>query len=324
MASISTSSVYRITGLASGLDIDQMVSELMKAQRAPLTKLLQTKQIWQWKQEDYRKINTSLLNLRNVAFNLKLQGTFQVKKAVSSDESIVTATAAGSAVPTTYQVKVKQLATVATNVSAAPLQRGIIGGPLTTPVQINENDTLTISYNGTEATITLKMNYYDGSPGNTLNDLVADIQAKIDAALGKRKVLVSLFVDNDGNKLKLTPLVATDGSTPPKLAVKGGSALSVLGLQANQEAVALDPNAPLISEASKFTGSFSWDNESEHTFSFTINGQKFTFDADNDSLNKIIATVNANTAAGVSMFYDPATDRIAISTIKTGDNRAGA
>lgn len=207
MTSINTSSIYRITGLASGLDIDQMVSDLMKAQRAPLDKLVQTRQIWQWKQEDYRSINTSLLNLRNIAFNLKLQSSFRVKKAVSSDESIVTATAAGSAVPTTYQVKVRQLATVATNAS--------------------------------------------------------------------------------------TEAIANNS---------------------------FDPSQPLVSQQSNFTNNdFGWD-PTTHEFSFTINGQTFSFDGDTASLNSIIAAVNANKEAGVSMFYDPSTKKVGIATLKTGDN----
>lgn len=111
--------VNRVGGLASGLDIDQIVSDLMKAQRLRLDKIKQDKQIWQWKQEDYRSINSILLSLRNEVFNLRLQGTFLVKKATSSNESVVTATASGSAPVGTYQVKVESLATVASNVSTS-------------------------------------------------------------------------------------------------------------------------------------------------------------------------------------------------------------
>ncbi|HHW41317.1 MAG TPA: flagellar filament capping protein FliD [Syntrophomonadaceae bacterium] len=329
MTTINTSSIYRITGLASGLDIDQMVTDLMKAHRAPLDKLMQKKQIWQWKQEDYRTINTSLLNLRNEVFNLKLQGTFQVKKAASSDESIVTATAGATAAATTYQVKVNQLATVATNSSLTPLRPGIVGttslnATLGTPLNITTNNNqFKLAYGGTTVDIILDVKSYDGTAGKTLNDLVADIQAKIDAAIGKGKVMVSLTADK---RLKLTPMVASDGTTVPALAVPSGTALDILGLTGGQLSVpdqtALDPNAPLASQVSKFANSFGWGTD--HIFSFTINGQTFNFDGDTDSLNKVIATVNANKAAGVSMFYDASTDKIAISTIKTGDNQAGA
>lgn len=205
--------INRISGLASGLDIDQMVSELMKAHRVPLDKIKQKKQIWQWKQEDYRAINTNLLSLRNEVFNLKLQGTFKTKKTSSSEESIVVATAGSSAQPTTYQVRVLSLATVATNASA---------------------------------------------------------QA-----------------------------IATDS---------------------------FDPKQTLASQQSNFINNndsdFGW-NTATHEFSFTINGQTFSFDGDTATLESVIAAVNANKAAGVSMFYDPTTKRVSIATLKTGDNNPG-
>lgn len=100
----------RIGGLASGMDIDSIVEELMKAHRVPVQKLEQEKQILEWKQEDYREINTRLRSFRDIVFDMKLQSTYLTKKASSSDESVLTATANPSAVPGTYIVNVSQLA----------------------------------------------------------------------------------------------------------------------------------------------------------------------------------------------------------------------
>jgi len=190
------SGINRIFGLASGMDIDQIVGDLMKAQRMRLDKVVQNKQVWQWRQEDYRAINTSLLALRNEAFNLKLQGTFLSRKVTSSDEKIVTASAGNGAASTSYQVKVKQLATVATNAST------------------------------------------DAIAGEDF-DAAAPL-AKQFADLGK--------------------------------------------------------------------------------FSFTINDEKFEFDADVHSLNNVIAKINTGKEAGVTMFYDPGTRMVSIATTRTGDN----
>ena len=52
--------VTRIGGLASGMDIDTLVSDLMKAERLPLDKLTQKKQILEWQRDDYRSMNTLL------------------------------------------------------------------------------------------------------------------------------------------------------------------------------------------------------------------------------------------------------------------------
>lgn len=112
------SSVNRMAGLASGLDTKSIVEDLMKAARIPLDRMLQNQQLLQWKQEEYRAINTTLTDLKtNYAFPLELQSTFLVKSAVSSDESAVTATAGVSAKPGTYSIKVTQLAEVASNIS---------------------------------------------------------------------------------------------------------------------------------------------------------------------------------------------------------------
>ncbi|WP_406678094.1 flagellar filament capping protein FliD [Neomoorella carbonis] len=316
--------INRVAGLATGIDTEKLIADLMKAERIPLDKIKQDKQIWQWKQEDYRAINTSLLNLRNEVFNLKLQGTFLVKKVSSSDENIVTATATSTASTTTYQVKVTQLATVATNVSEGAIsgRAMLVGSTLSVPVDTTGANQFKISYDGTTVDISLTQKKYDGSPGNTLNDLIADIQAQIDAsAIGPGKIFVSLTSDN---QIKLAAAAKSDGSIPVIVVTDGAAqnALPVLGFTNGQTSItqsAIDPAATLWSQKDKFLSSnFSWN--ADHEFTFTINGQEFKFDGDTATLNSVIAAVNANTAAGVSMFYDPSTDKVSISTIKTGNN----
>ncbi|NPV72550.1 MAG: flagellar hook-associated protein 2 [Pelotomaculum sp.] len=104
------SSSLRIGGLASGIDTDSIIEELMKAKRIPLQKLEQNKQILLWQQEDYRELNTSLRTFRDKVFSMKLQATYMTKKAVSSNESAVGASAGTGAVPGIYSVTVNQLA----------------------------------------------------------------------------------------------------------------------------------------------------------------------------------------------------------------------
>ena len=106
--------INRISGLASGLDVDQIVKDLMRSYQMRIDKVKQNKQIWQWRQEDYRAINTSLLSLRNTVFDLRLQRTFLARKVSSSDENIVTVSVSSSSVPASCSGRVKQLATVAT------------------------------------------------------------------------------------------------------------------------------------------------------------------------------------------------------------------
>ena len=129
-------SSLRIGGIASGLDTENIIKELLKAQRSKIERKVQEKTILEWKRDDFRTVNTKLLALRTAAFDLKLSDTFNAKKAASSNESILTATAKSTATPGTYDVRVKQVAQKATltsqqalgskeNVSSVAAQFGI-------------------------------------------------------------------------------------------------------------------------------------------------------------------------------------------------------
>ncbi|MGM0841678.1 MAG: flagellar hook-associated protein 2 [Bacillota bacterium] len=110
----------RVGGLASGMDIDSLVADLMKAERIPLDKLTQKKQVMEWQRDDYRSINTMLSDLDSFIFNeMTLQKDFLKKKVSSSDSSIVTTTAGPSAGNISTSVEVKQLASSTSWVSGA-------------------------------------------------------------------------------------------------------------------------------------------------------------------------------------------------------------
>ena len=55
-----SSSHLRIGGLASGMDIDSIVKDLMKAERAKLYRYEQERTLLEWKREDYRSVNNTL------------------------------------------------------------------------------------------------------------------------------------------------------------------------------------------------------------------------------------------------------------------------
>jgi flagellar hook-associated protein 2 len=78
--------MVRIGGLASGMDIDQLVSDLMKAERMPLDKINQKKQYTEWQRDDYRSINKKMLELDQLIFNgISKQGSY-IKKSISSTD----------------------------------------------------------------------------------------------------------------------------------------------------------------------------------------------------------------------------------------------
>ncbi|MBM7096857.1 flagellar hook-associated protein 2 [Bacillus sp. H-16] len=107
------SEMLRFGGLASGLDTHQIVDDLMKAERIPLDKMQQDRQVLDWKQNAYRDVNLQMTKLRDSfrATGLGLQSTFLQKAVSSSNTGVATATAVGNAPNTSVQLQVQQLAT---------------------------------------------------------------------------------------------------------------------------------------------------------------------------------------------------------------------
>jgi len=100
----------RIGGLATGMDIDEIVEKMMTAERMPLDRMEQDRTTLEWKRDGFRDINKTLLELKNMMLDMKLSKTYQSKTVTSSMENAVTATATSGAPEGTYQIKVNKLA----------------------------------------------------------------------------------------------------------------------------------------------------------------------------------------------------------------------
>jgi len=103
----------RIGGLASGMDIDSLVEKLMVAERAPLDKLEQKKQTYEWQRDAYREINTKLKNFDTYLADNFFLKNLNAKTATSSNEKYVTAVATNAATGTLTIESVYQLAKAA-------------------------------------------------------------------------------------------------------------------------------------------------------------------------------------------------------------------
>lgn len=109
--------VMRIGGLASGMDIDELVKKLMSAERAPLNKLYQQKQRYEWQRDAYRSVNTKLKTFDTyIADNFVLKSLIS-KTATSSNSDLVSATATGKASGSLSIEGVSQLASAARGLS---------------------------------------------------------------------------------------------------------------------------------------------------------------------------------------------------------------
>ena len=108
----------RISGLASGMDIDSIVSDMMKIKKMPLDKLKQEKQVMEWQRDDYREMNTLLLNFRSELTQMKLTTKYRTRATTTTDDSKVTATASSAASLSSFSISdVSRLASAETLVN---------------------------------------------------------------------------------------------------------------------------------------------------------------------------------------------------------------
>jgi len=108
--SINYSSTLRFSGLATGLDTDNIVKELMNAHRIPLVRLQQQRQLLEWQQEAYRELNRLFDNFKNAVSPLRFESTFQVKTANVNNTSVANVTASNQVTDGLYTLNVKALA----------------------------------------------------------------------------------------------------------------------------------------------------------------------------------------------------------------------
>ena len=191
----------RISGLASGIDTDEMVRSLMRVERLKVDRFEQSKQVALWRQEIYNNLNKDFANfILNTKKELGLTTTTStgfmtsssysnlswVKKATSSNETIATVSGTSKAVNGNFQIEVDNLAKGATFTSAKIADGTTFG------------TSLKFELNGEEITV-------ENADGITMDDIVKKINsAKTLDGNGKEVSLgVSAFFDKNNGRLFL-------------------------------------------------------------------------------------------------------------------------
>ncbi|GAK11644.1 flagellar filament capping protein FliD [Geomicrobium sp. JCM 19039] len=105
----------RISGFASGMDIDQMVRDLMRAERAPMDKFMQQQTFKNWQVEAYRELNTKIRSFEQSVFDrLLTPSKFLGRTGTSTNDSLVSVTSSSGTGNAQYTINsVSQLATAA-------------------------------------------------------------------------------------------------------------------------------------------------------------------------------------------------------------------
>src|SRR3989304_5204913 len=107
----SSSPLFNVGGLASGLDTNSIVDQLMAIERQPQTRLLQRQRVEEARQNGLRDVSTRLANLKSAAAALRDSTLWaDVQTVESSDASRATATRTSGAAAGAYDLTITQLA----------------------------------------------------------------------------------------------------------------------------------------------------------------------------------------------------------------------
>ena len=137
----------RLTGMASGLDTDSMVKELVNAYSTKLETFNKQKTKLEWKQEKWKEMNTKVYGFYTGSLsNLRMASSFSAKKNVTiSDSTKAKITAGNGAANGTQTVEVKKLAKAA-YLTGGKVDTSIMGKDATTATTLAE---LGVSADGT-------------------------------------------------------------------------------------------------------------------------------------------------------------------------------
>ncbi|QCS51444.1 flagellar filament capping protein FliD [Priestia flexa] len=296
--------MVRIGGLASGMDIDQIVSDLMKAERMPLDKIKQKKQTTEWQRDQYREMNRLLTEFRDSAFNMTLQSTYMVKSSSSADESKVTATATTSAGNASYTLSNVTMATAAKNIS------GAVSG--TTKIDLSKS--LWSQQSAFSGGLTWQTKTINQSAITVASDTTKVSLGKgaIEASTLPGQIVVK---DKDGNETSYS--VRTDNATglgTDQVFVDPATGEMTFGTQLVKDSTVqgFDYEQNYVSFAITTydeNGKAIEDDQKNGKMNFEFDGTK--------SLNDVISTIN-NSKVGISAFYDSGTDKIMFTRKDTG------
>jgi flagellar hook-associated protein 2 len=232
---MDTSSITRLTGLATGLDTDSVVKKLMKIEQIPLDQLKQKQQKEMWLSDAYRQWNADLFTFQtNTLFNMKLSSTYNTFDVSSSQPNSVSGTATSNAIAGTYTIAVKQVAQSATFTSNKVMLDPTkpLGDAAQGARQLTADTSIIINvYNDPQNPLTLQSATVAIKTTDTINDVIAKINSATDAT-GKSLGLQAMYDSNLQQFILRTK--ATGASTKIDLSSNTSTFLSnTLGIGTN-------------------------------------------------------------------------------------------
>ena len=317
MNSMYSTNRIRFGGLASGLDTDSIVRDLMRIEQMKVDKLKQEKQVLEWQKEDYRNTTNLLRGFYDEYFdilyaktNMTSASTYNTLKIESSNAKYLTATASPGAhvsSKTITEISLAKAAYVEGKSASAQIRSSELSGSLSL-----EGQSIIMTVDG----VTRRIELGQGDSGDyadlELEAFANYLEEQIAEAFGhdpsNKRVQVSvpegegyLTIESNTSAITINDYI---------IGVEGTD----LGFSVNQSnRIDLDSTIIELELNEQFDEGL---NRVDNTLSFTINGVDFTFSG-NDTLRTVMNRIN-NSDAGVTLTYNSLTDRFSLTNKNTG------
>ncbi|MGK2953638.1 MAG: flagellar filament capping protein FliD, partial [Thiobacillus sp.] len=217
--------------MSTGLDVNSIVSQLMAAERQPLTKFTAREAGFQAKLSAYGSVKSAVSGFQTALNGLNSAAKFQSLTATPSDKSFFTASATSIAVAGTYSLEVSAL---------AQAQQLVASGQTSSTAAIGSGAATTLTFDfGTISGGTLDEGAYSGaafaSNGKGTKSITIDgsnnsLQGIRDA-INAAKIGVKASIVNDGSGTPYRLTLASDNpgvSNSMKISVSGEAAIGNL------------------------------------------------------------------------------------------------
>ncbi len=296
----------RVSGLASGLDIDKFVSDLIKARKTSLAKVEQKATKVEWKKTDLQSIYTAVSDFRAVAFNSTLAANLASRKATSSDENVVVATPNGDAASDAHALRVSQLAeSVRVASSGGITATGNEKTTLASQFGLSSNFNLILN----DKTIAVNVNASINTLVSQINAAGAGVVAKYDTTLD-RFFLASTApgkyeADGSGARLDLA------GNSAAAMSFLTDSlALPITTNKASNAAITPTGNPKL--STTTLANQFGIAG----AFNLVLNGKTIAVDPATMTLDQLMTQMSTST--NVTATYDRGLDRVFMDSTNAG------
>jgi len=289
------------SGLASGLDVDTIITQLLALERVPITRLRNRIQTLEDQREGVQSVRRDLLTLFHRAQDFTLDMVFDQVAAASSDESVLTTElAGGNAVRGSFDIQVTTLASATVGTSSNYLGQVVDPNVALDSAGLSLAPTSgTFTVNGTEITIDVTT--------DTLNDVLTDISnnTNVTATFSATTNKITLTNDDPGD----TDIINLGATSDTSNFLDSGrlTAATQTGTPTTLESTV---DIAVVNPSDTLDNIFGAGTVTAGTFQ--INGTTITIaDPSTETLDGVLSAINSSDA-GVTASFDGSSDTIRV------------